>query len=527
MLLSLCCPAQQVQTVVPRQAVVVGNAFQIQYIITQPSDLIEASRPTFDNLRLVSGPNYYRGNGLVDGKMQAIENITYTLVPLRTGSIKIGGIEASFRNRGKIKSADAVITVAAAPKASFNVSSSYTDVSLYAPSSKTDRDKLIAENLFIKAEADRNSCFVGEPIVASFKLYSRLQSTSEVLNAPSLYGFSVMDMVKINEAHQAVETINGKVFNTSLLRKLQLYPEQAGTLTIDEMQLQNEIEFDDSATGARIKVEKALASKPITVQVKALPANRPGNYSGAVGVFNMTAALAQPEVAAGQEGKLTVTISGKGNFIQFGQPVVDWPRNFDVFDPVITDELNRNAVPIEGKRVYHFNFTADSAGVFMLAPISFSFFDVASASFKTIRTDSFQIKIGAAVKIARKKNPAAVPGPSKAWWWILIPVVAAAVIVLLFYFRKKPPQVVHVAPPGRLQRFQEIRAGGLSEKQLCIEIQKLLSEIKNESRLSPGQKEELESIQTDCQLLIYSDAAAGQKSEAIAKRALQLITELD
>jgi hypothetical protein len=354
----LCSHSQKIQIIVPKQ-VVAGNAFQIQYIINDPSGLADISIPGFDNLKLISGPNYYKGNSLVNGKTQAIENITFTLVPLKEGAIKITRLTARFKNDNEEKRDEVVINVNPQPKESFNALSTYTDVSLYAPSSKTDLDKLIETNLFIKAEVNKRICFLGEAITASFKLYSRLQSTSEVINAPSLYGFSVMDMLDINEAHQAVETIDGKIFNTSVLRKLQLYPNQAGDLTIDEMQLSNTIEFNDSTTGKKLKVQKLLASNPIQIVVKPLPLKQPAGYTDAVGKFIISANIQSSKIEANTQGKLTVVINGKGNFMQFGSPTINWPKEFDVFDPIVTDELNKNSVPTEGSRKYVFGFTTN------------------------------------------------------------------------------------------------------------------------------------------------------------------------
>lgn len=370
--LFLLAHAQRVQTIVPKQ-VVAGNAFQIQYIITDPSTLENISELQLENLRLISGPNYYKGNSFVNGRMQSIQNITYTVVPLHTGTVKINPAIIHFKD-GDEKTKTIILTAVPQPKASFNTISTYTDINLYAPSSKTDLDKLVDENLFIKTEVDKRICFLGEAITATFKLYSRLQSTSEVVNAPSLYGFSVMDVLDINEAHQSVETINGKVFNTSILRKLQLYPAQTGKLLIDPMQLQNEIEFKDSVKGGKIKVEKMLASNAVEVKVKPLPSEQPADFTGAVGNFSINANLQQQRIRTNQQGKLIVTISGKGNFIQFAPTAIDWPGSFDAFDPLITEELNKNQIPVEGKRIYVYNFTADQPGSFVIPSIHFSFF---------------------------------------------------------------------------------------------------------------------------------------------------------
>ena len=52
----------------------------------------------------------------------------------------------------------------------------------------------IQKNLFIKLDVSKTSCYIGEPITASYKLYTRLQSESNITDAPSFNGFSVSDL---------------------------------------------------------------------------------------------------------------------------------------------------------------------------------------------------------------------------------------------------------------------------------------------------------------------------------------------
>jgi hypothetical protein len=515
-----CSQSQKIQTIVPKQ-VVVGNAFQIQYIIADPSTLENITAPQFDNLQLISGPNYYNGKSTVNGKAQLIENITYTVVPLKAGTIKISSLTAKFKNDGDEKSDEIIINAIPQPKASFNALSTYTDINLYAPSSKTDLDKLIEANLFIKAEVDKRICFLGEGITASFKLYSRLQSTSEVINAPSLYGFSVMDMLDINEAHQAVETIDGKVFNTSVLRKLQLYPAQAGKLLIDEMEIQNSIEFDDSVTGKKLKVQKLLASNPIEIDVKPWPSKRPANYDGAVGQFTVSSNLGSPKIAVNTQGKLIVTISGKGNFIQLGPPTINWPKGFDVFDPVVSDELNKSKVPTEGNRKYIFPFANDRTGNFTIPPISFSFFDPSLKKFKEVSTDSLKCEIVAASEskdVTEKRKPALHEKPLI----VFLLISGLLVTALAIFLKRKKPKNIQPSPYEKInyvQRLDRIISQQLTSKQFCFEIERLLFEVNKEYNLSQEQKLELQSIQNDCQLLIYSDINSESKKEELQKRA--------
>jgi hypothetical protein len=522
--------AQRIQTIVPKQVIVVGTAFQIQYIITEPSGMVNMTPPSFDSLQVVSGPNYYKGNATIDGKPQPIQNITYTLIASKTGSIKIGSLTAYFKNGIEQKSEQVSIDVSPKPKASYLSASSYTDISLYAPTSAAGIEKLIAENLFIKTEVSKTSCVVGEPLVATFTLYSRVQGSSEVINSPSLYGFTVMDMLNVNEAHQSVKAIGNKIFNTSILRKLQLYPEQAGDLVIDEMQLNNEIEFGDSLQGGINKVEKLLASNPVKIKVKPLPPNKPDNFTGAVGSFFIDARLAKQTIAANQQGRLIVKISGKGNFIQFAPPSFKWPKKFDVFDPVINDNVNRNAVPLEGSREYIFNFVIDSVGEYKLPPISFSFFDLGSRSYKTVSTDSIMLQV---VTPVQKQNPIEEVFYRKTinfWIIALAALLVFAALVLVLHSRKKKPVKKIQTLPGQTTNYLEqlvmMDLNKLSDKEACAELQKISKKISKEYDLPEAQKRELQSIQNDCSLLVYSEIESGNKKEELKLRLIRLVQSI-
>lgn len=520
--------SQKIQVIVPKQ-VAAGNAFQIQYVIADPSELANISTPQFENLQLISGPNYYKGNSLVNGKSQSIENITYTLVSPKEGMVKIKPIYARFKNGNEEQSDEVMIMVVPEPKASFNTSSTYTDINLYAPSSKTDLEKLIDANLFIKAEVDKKICFIGEAITATFKLYSRLQSTSEVINEPSLYGFSVMDLLDINEAHQAIETINGKVFNTTVLRKLQLYPSQSGNLTVDPIQLQNSIEFVDSATGKKIKIARSLASKPIDIVVKSFPSNEPDSFSGAVGKFTITAGVPATTIEANTQGRLVITIKGKGNFIQFGAPNVQWPKGFDVFEPVIKDELNKNIVPPEGSRQYVFNFTTDQIGSFVIQPVSFNYFDLTEKKFKNVSTDSLKLEIVAPSTNSKREIQKHFQSVKKYWtYFVMAAIVCAIVLFFVWANRKKQKQekAQAIDKPDFNQRLNDINLQHLPVKEFSYQIQKLLIDVKREHSLSYQQEQRLQNIYDDCQLLAYSNIDAEYKREELVKAVREFLKEL-
>jgi hypothetical protein len=520
--------AQRVQTIAPKKPVVMGTAFQVQYVIVDPSDLLSTTPPAFDSFQIVSGPNHYKGTTLIDGKQQPIENITYTLIPSKTGTLVIKGITASFKNGIEQRSEDVPLSVDAPPKASFSVRSSYTDASLYAPKSKADIEKLIRENLFLKVEVSKKECFLGEPVVATFKLYSRLQSSSEAVKSPSFYGFSVRDMVKINEAHASVETINGKVFNTSVLRQVQLYPDQAGKLTIDEMYLQNTIEFDDSVTNRKDVINKELVSQPVVINVKPLPAKKPEYYTGAVGDFSISAHLLQNRIGADQQGKLLVTISGKGNFIQFGLPTIQWPSQFEAFDPSITDHLNKTSAPETGERTYEFGFTTDSSSRYIIPPVRFSFFNPGTAAFRTLTTDSLKLEVIKGKVLPEPVKDKVSQPVSYLWLLILLPLSGIIVFAIRKINKKNKPEEKDPPPASHIdygQLITRLDVSNMTDKQTCFELQKIISDFHKEyeMHLTEAQREELASIRRDCQEMVYSNIDIEGKKEELKARAMKVL----
>lgn len=523
--------AQRVQLLVPPRPVSVGNAFQVQYVILDAGDLVSTSIPSFNDFKIASGPNRYKGNMVINGRAQPVENLTYTLVPLKAGKLHIPSITASFRNASEESSGDKSIDAVPPAKASFNTQSSYTDVSLYAPANRLDIPKLMKENLFIHVKVDRRSCFVGEPVMASFVLYSRLQSTSEVLNAPSLYGFSVMDLLDIHESHLSIETINGKVFNTSVLRKVLLYPEQPGNLVIDGMELHNTVEFEDSINREKLSFENKLVSEPVTIQVKPLPEKKPADHTGAVGRFSIKAAVATAETQAGRQGELLLTIAGQGNFIQFSPPLINWPKGLDVFEPQISDSLSRTGSPVTGSRQYRFGFAADSAGDYILPPVSFSFFDTDSGKFRTVHTDAVRIRITAATATSRDLKKTETSRDTRFPWMILLIVLPLLTLGAWLLLRRRSSGAAASPaplPPKPSELLNVLDFSQLSDKQACLEIQKSLAPLKAKYlQLSPAQKQEWASIESQCQLLIYSTINAEGRKEELKARAVKLMEEVE
>jgi hypothetical protein len=305
-----------------------------------------------------------------------------------------------------------------------------------------------------------------------------------------------------------------------------LYPEQSGRLVIDPMQIRNQIEFDDPLlSNNKKKLEKILNSSPVIINVKELPANKPSNYSGAVGRFTIEADINKNKLAVNQQGRLIIRIKGKGNFTQFTIPQVLWPTGFDVFEPAVNEHQDKSIVPMIGSSEYVFNFVHDSAGKYVIPPIAFSFFDPVLRTYKTIQTDPINIEILPAVSTSVSDQSNNTKSRN-ILLWILIPILL--LIGFIFYWKRKPViskndfQTKSVEP-SILSQLNELDLQKLQGKQACHELQKLIKRVYFEKTLTAEQKTELQLIEKDCQLMAYSDISESFDKEELRQRLMRVL----
>ena len=134
-------------------------------------------------------------------------------------------------------------------------------------------------------------------------------------------------------------------------------------------------------------------------EVKALPeTNKPVSFTGAVGKFSLEAGLQKTNFPANEPGKLILKISGSGNLQLLTAPTLTWPSGIDPFEPKVTEDLNKIAVPVTGTKVFEYSFSANAPGEYSLPAINFSYFDPVSASYKTIGTKPFSFTACLAVE---------------------------------------------------------------------------------------------------------------------------------
>ena len=85
-----------------------------------------------------------------------------------------------------------------------------------------------------------------------------------------------------------------------------------------------------------IEVKKKIVAPGIEIQVDPLP-ERPAGFSGGVGHFSVSASLNKTETKANDPVTLRITVSGSGNLKLVKQPQIELPKDFDKYEPKVTD----------------------------------------------------------------------------------------------------------------------------------------------------------------------------------------------
>ena len=487
-LLMICMAADaqvKFSTVVNETQPGLNEYVQVEYTVENAKSVENISAPSFKNFRLIQGPIQSSGMSVTNGALSQFKSVSYVLQPLVAGKINIPGAMAVVDGK-MIKSNAVMIDVKnSGAGGNGNNNNSSSGITPFMPGAFPDEEPRVSEeyvlkpgekmsdkirkNIFVIADINKTVCYEGEPIMATFKLCSRLRSESTVLKRPSLNGFSVYDMIEPAANHPAVETIGGKTFNVHTIRKTQLFPLQSGTFIIDPVELTNKVTFlrtagdhapsrdpmqrmmdefmNDENRGELEEQSFSLASKPVSITVKPLPeAGKPAGFNGAVGKFTIQAYLENKVIPAGDPITLKVQIKGEGNFTVINSPALQLPAGLDVYEPIVKETVDKSVYPLNGTKTFTYTFTARKPGNYKIPPTFFSYFDPSKGNYETARSDFFNIKVVASKKSLFKFNRS---GKAESFNWrnyipsnVLWGILAAVIAIVLSYVlvRKRRPE---------------------------------------------------------------------------------------
>lgn len=421
--------------------------FQIQFLLENAPNMRSFVPPSFNDFEVVQGPSQMSGYSNINGKSSEYIAFTYVLKPKAIGNFTIAGATARV-NGNLVRSNPVTIEVTRNSGSSANnigqPAFPHRMPGLHPPLGQQEEEtdmagvlrngedpmQKVKKNVFVKVAVDKTSLYEGEQLTATYKLYTRLPTSSKVTKVPAFTGFSAVDLELPNPPQATIEQVNGVPFKVFVIRKTMLFPLQKGTLELDPVEIDNTVRlfkinrtrrsrshsllddffndpfgkdpfddhfFDDFFGGQDVTyqdVSYKLVSSPIKINVKPLPAEgRPASFNGAVGQFALQASLDKTSLSTDDAATLKITVSGAGNINLINAPKVPFPANFETYDTKTTDHFNKNTNPFSGSRTFEYVFMPRTAGNFPIPSVAFSYFDPATHAYKTLQTEKFLLQV--------------------------------------------------------------------------------------------------------------------------------------
>ena len=388
-------------------------------------------------------------------------------------------------------------------------------------------------------------------------------------------------MIGLQEQKLSTEWVNGKEFYVHIIRKLQLYPLQAGRFTIDPMEIKNRVKFSSQIMNRKTQqriaegmlsgndaeneeeeegtttIENQMRTDPLVIEVKPLPEkNKPEDFNAAVGKFTLHTRLAQSTLARNEEGFLVVSIEGEGNFVQLSAPVIEWPAGIEGFEAVVSDSLDNLKMPLAGKRQFRYGFVSTEAGVFSLPVVRFSYFDSDSNRYRTMESKALKINVSQQEKqrstMDTPKTSIDELSQQKSKIAIIVVFLLVSVVLAYWAFKKKPvaadPMPVEKAKPdiGDLLAEASIQVTGdeasfypalhgslwdYFQQYFAIAGSTHNKEYLFKQLREKGTGEEeitiLSAILADCETGIYTSAVPGKSREQLLIETRELMEKLN
>lgn len=402
--------AQQVDFVAGApQMVEAGTAFRIEFTATtSASNLVPTgfTGPDFAGLNVIAGPSDSRGQNIsiINGRRSESYIFTYTYVVTAPSEGRVTISEATVTVDGKTYTSKPVrIDVVAGGAGSAGRGSPGQN-----PGGQTQAQasgSIEKDDILVRIVPSRTTVYKGEPIRVQLKIYTRVQIAG-VQNAkyPAFNGFWSQE---IGTAGQWVqETYNNKLYNSQVVREFLIFPQQAGTLSIEQFGLsvvarivtQNRRQsiFDDFFSGGPTvqDIPLDLTAGPIPITVKDLPAGAPAGFQGAVGQFRLEGGPSQTEIPANSSANFDLRISGSGNLPLVNAPAIEMPTSFEQYTVKTTDAYSPSGGTISGSKTFSTPFIARAEGEYTIPPVEFVYFDPATEHYQTLRTPNYTLHIG-------------------------------------------------------------------------------------------------------------------------------------
>ena len=386
------------------KSVVVNQQFKLTFKVNR-TNVKEPSIQEFADFQILTGPHRstQRNFQSINGKVESSESVTFTYILLadKEGEFRIPAASIMVDGK-KISSNPLRIKVLPEDKNS-SQGQNLSDGDLRSRSNNPSTE-ISADDLFIRASLSMGKVYEQEAVLLTYKLYSTVNLTNLNNPTPELKGFHIQEVQLPREKNFELGHYNGRNYQTLIWRQFVLFPQKSGDLEIPSLDFEGIVAiqtrrsmdpFEMMFNGgpSYYEVKKNLKSNRLTLDVKKLPAGKPEGFSGGVGQFSLSSSINATEVKTNEEITLKVKVNGIGNMKLLGNPIVDFPSEFEVFDPIVNNRFSLKTNGFSGEKEFEYVITPRASGTYTIPAAKFEYFDPLTDSYKTVESESYTIVV--------------------------------------------------------------------------------------------------------------------------------------
>lgn len=389
---------------VAEAADVVVSGDQVRLVFTVNSqDIKDFRAPSIKGFDVLMGPSRSQQSSIqiINGKRTSNSSTAFTYILLAgspgTYTIPAASVEV---NGEKVFSNAISIKVLPQDQNSGN-SGNNGGGSASSSRSQAAGSRISANDLFITATASKTTVHEQEAILLTYKVYTVVNLRQLYSKMPDLKGFHTQEVELPQQKTFTLEHYKGRNYNTTVWSQYVLFPQQTGKLeipsiTFDGVVAQQTVSDDPFDAffngGGYVEVKKKITTPKVVINVQPLPA-KPAGFSGAVGEFKLASSINATDMKTNDAVTIKLTLSGTGNMKLIGTPEVKFPQDFEIYDPKVTDDYKLTNSGLTGTKTFEYLAIPRHAGNFTIPAVEFTYFDLKSNSYKTLKTEAYNLKV--------------------------------------------------------------------------------------------------------------------------------------
>lgn len=406
-------PAQpEISVSFDRQSFIAGEPFQLEIsVAAQGQGEPKISLPSFEGMKVLrknvsrpsSGYSFSMSFGTGKNSQRVIKSAGTTrydivMVAQKLGKYNIGPVKVvldGYTFTGKTYPIEVFErgTASAAP----------TDAAAATKGGLTEEQlegARLESDYFLHMIPSKRTCSVGEMVVLDVYLFTSVSNirADQFEKEPGTEGFWVErfeDFDLRNHRNQQV-VVNGVLYEQAILKKLALFPLKSGKLTIAPPVFSFVVGGGGFMGFSRGKMVKRAAS-PVSIDVQPLPSDgRPSQFVDTnVGRYNLFVDTNEKSLKVGEPITVTVSVRGQGNIRNVELPVFQEVDDFKMYAPETDVEVQARGGSVSGMSQSRTLFIPEAEGKLTIPSLSWSYFDLVSKSYKTLKSDAMTINVAA------------------------------------------------------------------------------------------------------------------------------------